>query len=340
MKKIVFLFALLMLTSIVGLSGGSAQPVAPAGSLLDALPDGTGAIVIDFQKVAGSSLWSTLIAQEKIKVAVDKVQSEMTDLGLKLSDIHTIAVGFPAAGVSNPTVALAGNFDQNQLLARMRTNAKLKLTSEKYKDFALYRVREVPVVTPSKRTPATKGAGVREAPDDTSGTWFVFYDSGTVVAGDLTSVRGSVDVKSGGRPSIAQNAKLADALSQDSTAAVRFAMTITPAFTGALPTKDLPLPEFSSISLVFGTIDFSSGVDLNATLRSDNAEHAKSIADKLNALLSMGKGILGSMSDPKFVAISEALKTVNVTSAEADVKITGNVPMDLLNNLLSSKKGQ
>jgi hypothetical protein len=106
--------------------------------------------------------------------------------------------------------------------------------------------------------------------------------------------------------------------------------------TEGLKSNDFPLPEFSSISLVFGTIDVGAGLDINATLRSDNAEHAKSIAERLNGLLSMVKGLVVLGGDAKMAAIAEALKSVNIVNSDIDVKITGNLPMDLLNTLISS----
>ena len=330
MRKVTLLLILVVLTVIAGMKLGAARPATRVGNLLDALPDGTAVAIIDFQKIAASSLWAALNAQEKLKGAIDKAQSGMADLGLKLTDVNTVAVVFPAAGMNYPTVALTGGFEQNNLLAQLRASRKVKLTSEKYKDFDIYRVRSVGASAASKPT----GAGLTTITKDE--TSFVFYDANTVVVGSPEAVRASVDVKSGTKPSIAQNLKLIDALMQNPAAAVRFALTLTPAMTRGLQTSDLPLPESSSIALIFGTVDVGSGIDLNATLRTDNAEHAKAIAERLNGLLSMARGLLGSAGDTKMTPIADALKTVNIVSADADVKITGSLPMDLLSSLLSS----
>lgn len=328
MRKIALLLILVMLAVVSGVKMGSARPAPRSATLLDALPDGSAVAIIDFQKIAGSSLWAALNSQEKLKGAIDKAQAEMSDLGLKLTGVNTVAIVFPAAGMNNPTVALTGGFEQNDLLARLRANRNLTLTSEKYKDVDIYRVKSIRATIPSG------GAGVAAvAKDETS---FVFYDTNTLVVGSLESVRASVDVKSGVKPSIAQNVKLSDALAQNPAAAIRFALTLTPAMTSALQTSELPLPEFSTVSLIFGTIDVGSGIDLNATLRSDTAEHANAIVDRLNGLLTMVRGLLGSSSNAKLAPIAEALKTVTVNSADADVRITGSLPMDVLNSLLSA----
>jgi hypothetical protein len=330
MKKIALLLILAALTVVSGVKMGAARPATGSGTLLDVLPDGSAVAIIDFQRIAGSSLWAALNAQEKLKGGIDKAQSEMADLGIKLTDVNTVAIVFTAAGINNPTVALTGGFEQNALLAHVRANSNLTLSSEKYKDVDIYRVKSMRSPVPSKPSGTGLAAGGR---DETS---FAFYDASTLVVGSSESVRASVDVKMGSRPSIAQNVKLSDALAQNPAAAIRFALTLTPAMAGALQTSELPLPEFSSVSLIFGTVDVGSGIDLNATLRSDTAEHASAIVDRVNGLLTMVRGLLGSSSNAKMAPFAEALKTVTVISADADVKITASLPTDVLNSLLSS----
>lgn len=341
MRRIAFLLVLIALTVVAGVRSSSARSAAPSGALLESLPDGTAVAVIDFQKIAGSSLWAAINAHEKLKSEIDKAQSEMADLGVKLSDLHTVALVFSGVGPNTPTVGLTGGFEQSDLLVRLREGRKVELTSEKYKDFDVYKIRSIRAGASSKEPPRTKTARGSIATVTKDETSFVFYDANTLVIGSADAVRASVDAKTGARPNITQNTRLTDALAQNPAAAIRFAVTITPSMTSGLQSRDLPI-DFSSISLVFGTIDVATGIDLNATLRSDNAEHAKSIAERLNGLLTMASGFLGSMSDPKLVPIAEAVKSVNIISVDADVKITGSLPMDLLNSLLSSstKKGQ
>ena len=341
MRKIAFLIMLVAIAVVAGVRLSPARSATRAVALLDALPDGAAVAVIDFQKIAGSSLWVAINAQDKLKREIDKAQSEMADLGVRLSDVHTVALVFPGAGLNSPTVALAGGFERNDLLARLRASGKVKLTTEKYKDLDIYRAGSMAAAVPSKELSGTKPARAGVSAVTKDETSFVFYDASTLVIGSLDAVRASIDVKTGARPGLTQNSRLTEALAQNPAAAIRFAFALTPAMTNGLRSGDLPV-DFSSITLIFGTIDVGSAIDLNATLRSDSAEHAKSISERLNALLTMASGFLGSMGDPKMAPIAEALKTVNIISADADVKITGNLPMELLNSLLSlsTKKGQ
>lgn len=335
MRRIAFLVVLAALTAVAAVRLGSARSATSVGALLESMPDGTAVAVIDFQKIAGSSLWTAINAQGKIKSEIDKAQSEMAELGLKLSDVHTIALVFSGAGLNSPIVGVTGGFQPGDLLARLRANEKVKLTSDKYKDFDVYKVRSIREPALSKEQARAKPGTSSTATVAKDETAFVFYDAGTVVIGNVEGVRASIDAKTGSRPNITQNTRLADALAQNPAAAIRFGLTVTPAMTSALQSNDLPF-DFSSISLVFGTVDIAAGLDLNVTLRSDNSEHAKATADGLSGLLTMANGFLSAMKDPKMVSIAAALKSVNIVSVDADVRITGSLPMDLLNSLLSS----
>ena len=335
MKRTVFLSVLVVIALTAGVKMGTVRSATAAVGLLDALPDGTAVAVIDFQKISGSSLWATINAQDRLKSEIDKAQSEMANLGISLSDVHTVAVVFAGSSFNSPTVALAGGFEQADLLRRLRASGKVSLTSEKYKGLEIFKAKAVAATVRSKvaagAAPARTGK-TSVASDETS---FVFYDASTLVAGSPEAVRASVEVKTGAKPGLAQNSQLSDALAQNPSAAVRFAVSLTPTITTGLKSADLPV-DFSSIKMVFGTIDVGSGIDLRATLRTDNAENAKSLSEKLNALLTMAGGLLGSLGDAKMAPIAEALKTVTITSTDNDVKIIGNLPMELLNSFLSS----
>src|SRR5262245_51526012 len=105
MMKIASITTMVIFTLCASMRLGSAGVTKPAGSLLDVLPDGTAVALIDFQKISNSGLWTVLNAQDDVKHAIDKTQSEMTDLGLKLSDLHTVALVFPSTGAKEPAVA-------------------------------------------------------------------------------------------------------------------------------------------------------------------------------------------------------------------------------------------
>ena len=316
MKRIAFMAIALALTISAGIGMSSARPAAQTGTeLLPLLPDGTGVVVVDVQKLISSSLWATISEKGPVKDALRRME-DVTELGVNIKDIRSVAVVFGASGPNNFTAAVNGTFNQTALLAHARADQRIKLTSEKYKNYEIYNV-----VSATQTGPKV---------DNLS---FMFYDAGTIVAGTPAGVRASVDAI-GGKSGIAQNAKLAAGLNSDSAAAVRFAIEMTPAMTGGLQSTELPLPDFSSINLVFGSVDLTSGVGINATLRSNTADQAKVVAERLNGILAMAKAFMGSSTDPKMMALNEALKTVTISGTDVDVKITGNLPMELLSQVL------
>ena len=334
MRRMAILSVLVVFALTSGVTLTPARSATPAAGLLEYLPDGNAVAIIDFQKIVGSSLWSAINSQDKLKGEIDKAQSEMSNLGINLSDVHAIALVFGGASFKSPTVAVSAGFDQNSLLARLRASSRIKLSSEKYKGVDIYKASAISESRPNG------GAGTKPGPAKTADvsrdeTSFVFHDSTTLVAGSLEAVRASVDVKSGAKPGLTQNTQLSTVVGLNPSAAIRFAMSLTSGMASGLKSADLPV-DFSSISSVFGTIDVGQGIDLDATLRSDTVENAKSLSEKLNSLLTLAGSLVGSMSDPKLAAIGEALKTVRIVNADKDIRITGSVPMDLLNSLMSS----
>ena len=109
---------------------------------------------------------------------------------------------------------------------------------------------------------------------------------------------------------------------------------MTQSMATGLSSSQLPIPDFSSVNLIFGALDVASGVDLNATLRNDTADHAKSVADRLNGLLAMAKGFLGAAADGKFSAVSEALKSVSIVGNDIDVTITASLTQEFFTQFL------
>jgi hypothetical protein len=321
MKRIAFMSLALALAISVGIGGSSARPAAQAPDLLRLLPDGTGVIVIDVQKLTSSSLWSTISDKGPVKDVLQKLH-EISDLGVSINDFKSVAVVFGSSGPNNFTAAISGTFNQANLLARARADQRIKVTSEKYKNYDVYNVAK------ASQTEAKKDAARK---DDMA---FMFPDAGTVVVGTQAGVHASIDTLTGGKAGIGQNAKLTGGINSDSTSAVRFAIEMTPAMTSGLQSTEVPLPDFSSINLIFGGVDLTSVVGINATLRSNTAEQAKGLADRLNGILGMAKAYMGSSTDPKMTAFSEALKTVTISGADIDVKITGNLPMELLSQVL------
>jgi hypothetical protein len=315
MKRITIVALTLMLAISAGIANSAARSApVPAGDLLNSLPNGKGVVLINAKAVLGSSLF----AQGKLKAALEKVESEISQVGLKLSDLDSAAISFSSGKFNNPTIVVSGSFDQAALLARAKDSGKVTISSQKYKNFDVYSVADV-------KTATTK------AHNDMA---FAFLDATTVAAGNAASVRASIDARSGETPNITKNAKLMEGLSQSAASPIRFALEITPDMTKGLEGAGIPLPNFSGLQMVFGSVNLDAGIALDASLRNDTADHAKEMTDQLNSLLGLVRGLMGASDDPKMAPLVEVLKSVKVTNANADVKLTASLPAEILAQLL------
>ena len=329
MKKLAIGILVAMVLVTAGSKVATARSDAQSNNLLQLLPDGNIVAVIDVQRMTSSSLWAALSTQPRVKSTLDKMQSDISDIGVRLSDIQTVALVFSGKDFNNPAVAVSGAFDQASVLSKLRSNPKVKLTSEKYKNYEVFRTEDVAIPAKDDVKPGSTAAPAVKH-DETS---FCFFDAGTAVVGSAAGVRGSIDAKTGSRASVAQNARLAEALAQNSSAAIRFALIVTPSMTNGLASSQLPIPDFSSVNMIFGALDVASGLDLNATLRNDTPDHARSVAERLNGLLTMARGFLGSASNGKFAAVNEALKSVSITGNDIDVNITASLSQEFFTEL-------
>jgi hypothetical protein len=254
------------------------------------------------------------MGSSKATHAIQKAESELSSIGLKVSDLAGVAVAIPVTPSTSAVAVASGSFNPSDILAKLRDNSNVKLTSEKYKGLDVYRV-------------------VSTSTTNHSDVSFAFYDSGTAVVGPATGVRSAIDVHLGDKPSMAKNANLDQVMTQNASAAIRFALIPPNGSLSSIQSDKIPLPDFSSVNLIFGTVAVTSAVDINATLRSDTADHAKAISSQLNSLLSMAKGFVSS-SNPKTAPIAEALKTVTINENGGDVTISASLSKDVLSQLI------
>jgi len=316
MKRILILALLLGLVSGAPSRKTSAitAPGQFASDPLELLPDGMGVAVINVKQMVASDVWALVMGSNKAMNAIQKVEADLSAVGLKVSDLGGVAVAIPTASSNSAVAAVSGSFNATDILAKLRDNSNVKLTSDKYKTIDVYRA-------------------VSASAANHSDVSFAFYDSSTAVIGPAAGVRSAIDVHAGDKPSMAKNATLDDVMVQNASAAIRFALVPPNGSLSNISSDKLPLPDFSSVNLIFGTIAVTSEVNFNATLRSDTADHAKAMSNQLNSLLSMAKGFLSS-SNPKMAPIAEALKTLTINDNGGDVKISASLSKDVISQLI------
>src|SRR5215831_1712541 len=316
MKRILAIALLLGLASVAPAGGTSVTSALPQfpGDPLEMLPDGAGVAVVNIKQVVASDVWTLVMGSSKATHAIEKAESDLNAIGLKVSDLGGVAVAIPLGPNSPAVAAVSGSFNSSAIIAKLKDSSNVKVTSEKYKSFDVYRV-------------------VSTAANNHSDVSSAFYDSGTAVVGPAAGVKAAIDVRAGDKPSMAKNATLDQVMAQNSSAAIRFALIPPNGSLSSIQSDKIPLPDLSSINLIYGTVAVSSAVDINATLRSDTADHAKAIANQLNSLLSMAKGFLSS-SNPKTAPIADALKTVSINDSGGEVKISASLSKDVISQLI------
>ena len=326
MKKLLIAVLAISFAATSQIGGATTNRAIAPNDLLQILPDGNGVVLLDIKRVTSSGLWATISSHDPIKSALNKAQIETSEIGVKLSDLSSLATVLPASGAQNAVVAVTGTFSKGDLLSRLRADQKVRLTTETYKNNEIHKIVRVAAAKPEGKARSEEVA-------------FSFSDDFTVLLGSVIGVRSAIDVRVGEKASAAQNQRLTSALAECPAGAAQFAILLTRSMTGAIQSSNLPLPDFSTLTMAFGAVDFTDAIDLNVTLRSDTPEHSKAIADQLNGLLGMVKGLLGTgAGDPRREAVAAAAKALTIANVGADVKISGNLSAELLDQVLGHKR--
>jgi hypothetical protein len=316
MKRILVIGLLLGLGLVapIGSTSATTTPAQFGGDPLELLPDGAAVAVINVKQIVASDVWSLVVGSSKLTHAIGKAQADLDAIGLKISDLGGVALAIPLGPNNNAVAAVSGSFNPATIIAKLKDTANVNVTSDKYKSFDVYRV-------------------VSTAANNHSDVSLAFYDNSTAIVGPATGVKAAIDVRAGDKPSMAKNATLDQVMAQNSSAAIRFAFVPPNGTLTSIQSEKVPLPDLSSINLIFGTVALTSSVDINATLRSDTSDHAKAISSQLNSLLSMAKGFLSS-SNPKMAPVAEALKTVTINDTGGDVTISASLSKDVITQLV------
>src|SRR5215470_4244591 len=112
MKRMLILALLFGLTSGAPLKRTSARtaPGQFAGDPLELLPNSMGAAVINLKQLAASDVWTLVMGSSKATHAIQKAESELSSIGLKISDLAGVAVAIPATPSTSAVVVASGSF--------------------------------------------------------------------------------------------------------------------------------------------------------------------------------------------------------------------------------------
>jgi hypothetical protein len=321
MRKSVALCLTLMIASIVAGCGPAAGPggapsIAPSFPALNAsdfasgqafgvLPPGDVLMTVDAGTLINQTIPTMLANNPEQKAKFDQELQEMqAQYGVDPKQIKLMALTSTIPqGSEKPTFAavLTGTFDEAKLKAALakdpKTGAEARM--ETHGDTQIY------VKT------ATAGGQSEE-------TAVAVLDASTVVMGSPAAVRGAIDARAGKAPNATSKAELLETFrSTKETGLLRFAAAIPPGAAGQ--GTDQMTQALSAARYAFGSIDATSGLALDVTMRADTAEAAKPLYDQLAQGLEQVKPMVAQ--NQQLQGFKTILDSTTVTQAERDVKV-------------------
>ena len=311
-------------------AGVSAQTAAPAAApdVLAALPASDLVIYADARRIL-TELAPRVLAHDPamLSKAMGALEMVKTKTGINVMGIERIAVGVRLLGPVGPNfkkesvgivIVTQGDFDANALIAFAKTESKGKLAEQTYNGKVVYS-------EPPPEPPRTRSE--RETPA------FSVLDANTVVIGDLTQVRASIDAAGGtGRIESA----LAQRATRDPNAIIGFAVNVSPQVAESLSAGAGPDEiaragikfALSNIKQVSGSAGVAPGsFTMMLGVRLCDAQQAQGLSDVLAALRRKA-----AASDPKIGALIEM---VQVTTEGSDLLVKADIRGEALQGLAS-----
>lgn len=348
-----------------------------ANETLTLMPESDFVMIIDVGQILNSNkIVSMINSDPKASEEFRKFETEALKFGVDVHQLRQIAVGtrnIQDGAKANGYAIITGGFDREKILSSIAAHPdKVSVEAQDYNGKTLYLITEKGKNKGNSNAPVMgRNATIMgKATINFDKVGMSFLNPQTVVLGDLDGVKSTIDTSLGKRPGVMSNQQMAGYLSSTNPGAMlRFAGLLPEAGKSAdksgkgkvVTNEDLgandntaeksqgtgsPIDGFSkmfeSIRGTYGSIDFTSGVQLDTTLliRSDN--EAKQLSDSLNGLIMLGKGMLGGQAqqDPKQAKLLEAINRVNVAGNGRDVKITIDLSEQLLNELITILKSE
>lgn len=313
MKKNVAMIFMLGVVFLALTACGSKE-TATAGSasavdMLKMLPvDAQGVFFIDFNKAMSIESAAKAIKEDD---NYQKYQEFVEKTGIDPEkDIYYIAVAVQEmAGQGEPTGAAVVNLKYNQesLLNLIQEESEKEITPVDYNGVTVY------------------------SQVDKEEEGFAFLDDSNIVIGELSGVKACIDVMQKTKDNIYKNETLAKLLDKtDKKTLFWGAMSIPPEVMDKAASENPMFGDLKAVNAVTLNFDYSSkNIKAEIRLESSNAESNKRVAEMLNGLKAFG-----SMAAAEKPEIGELVNKIDISSTAEHVKISANIPEDLIEKLM------
>lgn len=341
-----------------GLTGTKSPSVRATEEILGYLPDSDGIALIDVHQFYSSFIYRMVQSNPKGKENITEFEAAARQCGIDPSQIDYLGISWasnPAKnGKTEPVAVVTGGFDQDKLLTALRSQPdKFEVKSEPYGNDTIYVVSPLPSQGKSGDSNKPKVLtnddiqGSKKPPQENPLSQIsltnqhlalAFLNNKALVVGEKELVQRSLDARSGKTPSLATNKTLNSALQgTDQAASIRFAGVVSETMRKEMQNslgkggrEAEMLKPFLAVNSTFGTFDFSSGIKLDTTLRTNSNTEAKPIYDQLNGFMMLAKFGLSNSQKPQDKYVTELLNSISIVDKGADVQIVVNIPEALL----------
>jgi len=319
MKKLIFITLAILLALFSIISCGKKVSAPKAGSakgldMLTLLPkEASGIFIVDVHRALTTEIANKAIKEDKNN---QKYQEFVKESGIDpQKDIFFIAAAITGevGGMKQQAVGVVNlKYDKNLLLDKMKKSGK-GIKEEVYNGVTIYSSQEA---EETKKLPA--GA---------------FLDESNIAIGNESGVKTVIDIYQKKKENVLKNESLSALIKTANKDALIWSVFSIPKEATQQAAAQNPmlknLESITSLSLYFDYRDKSILAEIKAMSPDENKN--KQIVDLLNGVKAMGS--MASTKDPN---VGELLNRIEISSTADQVKISANIPEDLINKLKES----
>ncbi len=299
------LAAALMFTACGPKSDAPKAGGASAMDMLNMLPaDVLGVMFIDFNKAM-----SIESADKAIKESDDyqKYQEFIEKTGIDpQKDIYYIAVGIKGGGTENAAVIANLKYDQAKLMEVIHEESEKEIGEQEYGGMTIYEM---------------------EGEDQEGG--FCFLDDSNILAGSIAEVKAVIDVLQNKADNFSKNKELNALIDKTNQKALFWGAMLVPDEAKGKVSENPMLSSLKDVSAVSMFFDYKNqNIIAEIKAMSPDAEKNKQIAEMLNGLKAFG-----SMAANEKPEIGELVNKIQVVSESDHVKISAEIPEELLKSM-------
>lgn len=329
-KSLALILAVSLALTVFALTGGAqTKPVTTAAATvsapapaapLDLLPPSDLVAFVHVKRLITEAA-PKVFADDPAKLAEFNAEIDgfKTKTGIDARTFDSIAVGMryqnPTPGVTTAdTVVIAqGTFNSGALVAAGRLASKGKYQEQKYQNSTIYIFN----VNDQVNIPGLMNMRVKELAVTT-------LDTNTLVFGELTAVRATLDARGGRTNTGNANSDLVQLALRSPNALMGFSANVPPSLSKSIDINNDEISRLlGSIRQAYGSVGATAnGFDLLAIARTEKADDAQSLSDTLSALKQFGGVVAGQLPAEQSKLAQNALDSMKISASGNETSIS------------------